>query len=149
MRRMIQGGLMASVTVGQASKLVGCGKSTITRAIKAGRLSATRRDDGSYAIDVAELSRVYDISPETVDTVTTTRPAAHRATVADTPKETGETVALKAQVDGLKALVDEMRSSRDHARTEADKWREQAERLTMAISFKQEPTVSWWKKLVG
>ena len=39
------------LTLGQAAKLAGTSKTTLTRAIRAGRLSATRRDDGGYAID--------------------------------------------------------------------------------------------------
>ena len=45
------------VTLGQASKLTGLGKFTLTRAIKSGRLSASRNEDGSYSIDPSELSR--------------------------------------------------------------------------------------------
>ena len=46
---------MAPVTLGQAARLTGLGKTTITRAIKAGKLSASRREDGSYEIDPSEL----------------------------------------------------------------------------------------------
>ena len=38
------------LTLGQAARLTGTSKTALTRAIKAGRLSATRRDDGSYEI---------------------------------------------------------------------------------------------------
>ncbi len=53
------------LTLGQAARLTGTSKTTLTRAIKAGRLSASRREDGGYRIDPAELSRVYEIKPET------------------------------------------------------------------------------------
>ena len=46
------------LTLGQAARLTGTSRTTLTRAIKAGRLSATRRDDGVYAIDPAELARL-------------------------------------------------------------------------------------------
>ena len=42
---------MAMVTLGEAARLTGLGKTTLARAIKAGRLSATRTDLGSYQID--------------------------------------------------------------------------------------------------
>jgi excisionase family DNA binding protein len=44
------------LTLGQAAKVTGLGKTTLTRAIKRGHLSATRREDGSYAIDPSELA---------------------------------------------------------------------------------------------
>ena len=54
---------MPPLTLGQAAKATGKSKSTLTRAIKAGRLSAQKGEDGSYAIDPAELSRVYEVQP--------------------------------------------------------------------------------------
>src|SRR3954447_24895228 len=42
-----------------AAVQAGVSKTTIVRAIRAGRLSAPRNDDGGYAIDPAELFRVY------------------------------------------------------------------------------------------
>lgn len=50
---------MAELTLKEAAALVGKSKSTLTRAIKSGRLSAVRRADGTFVIDGSELSRVY------------------------------------------------------------------------------------------
>ena len=47
----------------QSAALTGRSKSTIHRAIKTGKLSATRNDDGSYSIDPAELFRAYPKEP--------------------------------------------------------------------------------------
>ena len=47
-------------TLGQAAKATGKSKPTIQRAIKNGRISAVRNDDGSYEIDPAELHRVFE-----------------------------------------------------------------------------------------
>lgn len=46
-----------SYTLGEAAKAVGFSKPTLSRAIKSGKLSAKRLDDGSYSIDPAELDR--------------------------------------------------------------------------------------------
>ena len=48
-----------SYTLREAAAEAGCSRSTIHRAIKSGRLSARRGEDGSYAIDPAELARVF------------------------------------------------------------------------------------------
>lgn len=50
---------MTQLSIGQAAKLTGKSKSTISRAIKSGRLSANR-DGDRYLIDPAELTRVFD-----------------------------------------------------------------------------------------
>jgi hypothetical protein len=46
-------------SLGQAARAVGKAKSTISRDVKSGRISATRNPDGSLTIDPAELHRVY------------------------------------------------------------------------------------------
>ena len=46
-------------TLGQAAKVTKVSKTTIQRAIKSGRLSAFRQEDGSYVIDPAELQRAF------------------------------------------------------------------------------------------
>jgi len=48
-----------SWSISQAAKETGLSKSTVSRAIKAGRISALRQDDGAYLIEPAELFRVY------------------------------------------------------------------------------------------
>lgn len=46
-------------TLNKAAKLSGRAKSTISNAIKEGRLSASKNDNGGYEIDGAELARVF------------------------------------------------------------------------------------------
>ena len=54
------------LSLGQAAKETGMDKSTLSRAIKSGKLSATRKENGGYAIDPAELFRVF--APVSKDT---------------------------------------------------------------------------------
>jgi hypothetical protein len=52
------------LTLGAAARLAGVSKSTLARAIKAGRMSAaSRRDDGSYELDPAEVTRCFPLRP--------------------------------------------------------------------------------------
>lgn len=48
-------------TLTDAAKLTRLNKSTLFRAIKAGRLSARRDEGGAYKVDASELARVYDL----------------------------------------------------------------------------------------
>lgn len=50
-------------SLSQAARETGKGKSSIHRAIKSGRLSAQRHEDGTYSIDAAELFRAFPPSP--------------------------------------------------------------------------------------
>jgi excisionase family DNA binding protein len=126
------------LTLGQAAKVTGLGKTTLTRAIKRGHLSATRRD-GSYAIDPSELSRVYKVTPETVETVTATGYAAHRATpdgeVHATPRDPDIHTLLavaQAELRHLSERLEEAKASQDDLRRERDDWKDQAQRLALA-----------------
>src|SRR6476646_5871874 len=83
------------LTLGQAARLTGTSKTTLTRAIKSGRLSASRLDDGSYRIDPSELARVFDVTPATGGATGT---VVHQAT-GDAAPET--TPALQAEIEGL------------------------------------------------
>lgn len=51
-----------SWSVSRAARETGLSKSTISRAIKSGRISAAKQHDGSYLIEPAELFRVYSRS---------------------------------------------------------------------------------------
>ena len=50
---------MAELSLAQAATLAGKSKSTLTRAIKSGRMSAIRRADGTFGLDPAEVLRVF------------------------------------------------------------------------------------------
>src|SRR6516165_5942719 len=62
------------LTLAEAAQRVGLHRSNLLRAIKAGRISATRDESGAYQVDEAELVRVYPEGPHRVavaDGVTT------------------------------------------------------------------------------
>jgi excisionase family DNA binding protein len=128
---------MAQLTLGQAARLANVGKTTLARAIKSGKLSATRREDGGYLIDPAELQRVYTIPSETPETPSQSVPAVHHATPAVTPDVTARVAALEAELDGLKALLAEVRQTRDD-------WKEQAARLALSGPVGNERERGWW-----
>ena len=137
LQRVAGRGAMASLSLRDAAEQAGTSKSTIWRAIKAGRLSATRTDDGGFAIDPAELFRAFaperpservagqDATPLTPDAE---RPATH-GTGGGIDELAVKLAAAEAELAGLKALLAEVRSSRDELREDRDAWRGRAERL--------------------
>jgi hypothetical protein len=140
------------LTLGQAARLTGLGKTTLTRAIKAGRLSASRREDGSYEIDPAELSRVYSIRTETPETAAQSSHVVHHATPSGDPDVTMRLAALEAEIAGLKDLIEEVKRSRDKAEAACDQWRGQAERLALRPPTPEpmaEERRPWWRRLAG
>lgn len=145
------------ISLGQAARLAGRGKTTLTRAIQAGRLSATRRADGGYEIDPAELARVYSIKVEMAVTPETGRATVEMVhhEIPDTrlrdterdPETVARLAALEAELRGLRELLGEVRQSRDD-------WRAQAERLALGppatTGTSSTPSSRpWWRRIAG
>jgi len=122
---------MASLSLREAAEQAGTSKSTIWRAIKAGRMSATRTDDGGFAIDPAELFRAFP--PERPRERFLGQGATPSAATAEQPA-TAETArpddlavklaAAVAELAGLRALLAEVRANRDELRASRDELQE-------------------------
>lgn len=127
-----------------AAQHTGTSKSTILRAIKSGRLSATRLEDGGYEIDGAELERVY---PTHQAQRSTERGADHGAPGDDTLRTADATAALAAEISGLREILRRADATADELRQDRDRWRSMAESQQRLIAD-QRPR-SWWQRVRG
>ncbi|EAS2265008.1 hypothetical protein CEJ06_24460 [Salmonella enterica] len=127
---------MATLSLREAAEQTGVSKSTIFRAIKAGRMSAPRNDDGEFQIDPAELHRVYPIKPLSasgegvsgdVPAQAETHAAGHGAPDHDTVELRIRNAALEAELKGLREMAEELRRARDQ-------WQQQAERASLSLA---------------
>jgi hypothetical protein len=112
-------------SLSQAAKETGKGKSSIHRAIKAGRLSAQRHEDGTYSIDAAELFRAFPPAlPE---------PAPERSTEPHQEQPATPTVAeevLRVRVEMLTAQLEREQDTVADLRRRLDR----AEERILALS---------------
>ena len=99
---MLNGKGLWMFTLGTAAKHVGKSKPTISKAIKDGKLSATKVD-GVYQIDPSELSRVF---PSTA----TTSPQATTSLSVPLALSEQRNVHLEATVEDLKSRLDDMKA---------------------------------------
>lgn len=126
-------------TAGQAAKAAGVSKATVTRALKSGKISGVKGNNGAWIIDPSELHRVFPpVVGEPSETWIMKRSA--------TPEETGETGALERENQMLReALAD--------ARQERDRWHQIAERLSIAppvpVPDHPKPAGRFWFRLLG
>lgn len=111
---------------------------TITRAIKSGKLSATKLDGGGYEIDPSELFRVFP--PATAETPTIQQSA--------TPQNPDDTEALRLEVERLRealrgaatldlakqAQIEDLRDRLDRADAKADREAEERRKLTAILT---------------
>lgn len=116
---------MPELSLSQAAKLAGKSKSTINRAIKTGKISASRHEDGSYSIDPAELSRAFDVEP---------LEGAKRRNVE--PDET----RLLERIVALEAMLSREREISSDLKEDRDRWRQQA----TALLNDQRVGTRWW-----
>jgi len=106
---------MLMLTLNQAAKAAGKSKAALLAAMRSGRLSASKDEQGHYKIDPAELFRVYpptgSLPGRLSDTGTatnptsTTNPTTHEATIWREKAELMERIikATEAERDDLKA----------------------------------------------
>jgi hypothetical protein len=117
-------------TMGQAARATGISKPRLSRAIKAGKISAERQDDGSYTIDPAELHRVY---PATVATTVNVERG-------DTPAEPADTAATwRRENELLREMLGDLQRRLDREGEE----RRQAQTQLMALLADRRP---WWRR---
>ena len=109
---------MTGLTLSQAAKALGKSKSTLNRAIKTGRLSATRNEDGTFSINPAELYRAF---PEPSENARQERPREQERTAAQ--DDYGSRISL------LQQLLEREREAVADLKEERDRWRQQATSL--------------------
>ncbi|TNH37532.1 hypothetical protein [Paracoccus haeundaensis] len=115
----------------QAAEATGKNVATITRAIKSGKLSATKDTSGAWQIDAAELSRVYPLRKQSLQNLTMQNDAnptqRDKFTEANTLRE--ELAALRER-DKLKdTLLENYVAQMADLKEDRDKWRQQATNL--------------------
>ena len=133
-------------TLGTAAKATGKSKPTIHRAIKSGKISATRKEDGSYEIDPAELHRVFDL-------VTDNSNETGSIKQSETPNSDA---MLQGQIEIFRELLKQVEGERDDLRRRLDeeiverrKSAEEIRRLTFMLMppEAETPKKGFFKKL--
>ena len=120
---------MSKLSLSQAAKLTCKSKSTINRAIKNGKISATRHEDGTYSIDPSELARAFDVEP--ID--------GSKRRDAE-PDET----RLLERISALEAMLNREREISADLKEDRDRWRQQANAL-LTDQRPMAPTKRrWW-----
>ena len=119
------------LSASQAAKAVGKSIPTVTRAIKSGKLSATKLESGGYEVEASELFRVWPaVSGVSGETPTVLG--------VETPFETS---ALRREVELLREMLEDAKADRDQ-------WRDQAQKVTALIED-QRPRKNFWARLLG
>jgi hypothetical protein len=116
-----------------AAAACGVNKSTILRAIKSGKISATKDENGQWHIQPIELHRMYPPRTE-----------AHTSECNGTHPDAA--AVLQGQLDGLRQVTDLLRAQLEDVREDRDRWRNQAEAIARQLPD-QRPRKGWWRRV--
>jgi hypothetical protein len=114
-------------TLGGAARHLKVSKGTLSRAVRDGKLSAQRLDNGSLAIDPSELQRYSD---------------AHINRSSNTPEERSttpdhNTIELQARLELAEQRLADLRELVHELKVERDDWKTVAQRLALPNSQPQ------------
>jgi excisionase family DNA binding protein len=131
------------LTLGQAAKLTGLSKPTLSKYIKRGDISAVKKENGEYSIEPSELDRY----------ISANRQQPVNSLQLETPINDSN---LQVTLNALHEVIDQLKSERDNLRTRLDKSEEAREkaaadisRMTLLLTHQPETTLdpnkrSWW-----
>ena len=134
-----------AMSLAEAAAATGVNRSTLFRAYKSGRMSATRTDTGQIEVDPAELFRAF---PPIAPQQSAQEEMYQRAQPAVADDNALRVSALEVEVKLLREMLDAMRDDRNA-------WREQAGKAVAALPPPSPAPVTdqrrrtWWHRLVG
>jgi len=108
-------------TLGQAAKACGKSKSTLSKAVKAGKISITKNDDGSFSIEPVELFRVFPAVSQTGE--------GEQSEHKSTPQETGRNATKDIELIELRIKLEAAQERIKDLEQDKEDWKAQATRL--------------------
>jgi len=119
------------LSLSEAAKAVGVSKSTIWRAVKAGKLSAaSKTDEGEFRIDPSELERAF----------AETKRAAKVASFVKGDE------AAAARIAGLEEMLAFAKDQLEKTEKDRDEWREQAQSAQRLLTdARPKRSWLWWR----
>ena len=125
-------------SLNDAAKATGKSKTTIHRALKSGKISASKTDSGAYAIEPAELHRVFPPVP--------TERNAERSEWNDVERQKDDSGTLRIQLESIEKERERERQQLQETitdlREDRDRWRQQATAL-----LEDKRPRGFWQKL--
>ena len=118
------------LTLNKAAQACGHSKSTLLDAIRSGRMTAPKDDRGRYAIDPAELHRVFPF-------LALERSADRTAEPIPTTRRIMPTTLANRRAEALGREVELLREMLAKAEANADHWRGLAERQQALLEDKR------------
>lgn len=135
-------------SLSEAAKATGKNKTTIQRAIKSGKISASKGDDGSYQIEPSELHRVFPPAVAQQDANHPKSNDTQQANFSSTNSNLTRVLELEKELavareraNGLEAQKDQMADTISDLRKRLDY---SEGRVTALLTDDSPKRTSWW-----
>lgn len=126
---------MAKVGAQRAAELTGRSKSTIQRAMKAGKLSYEVDNNGRRVIDVAELDRAFGLMPQESSPERTS--SAKVEAELEKASSMLEMERLKMRIRMLEEQLDLTQNTISDIKDQRDQWQKQAQQVLLTSQYSQ------------
>lgn len=150
---------MSFLTLSQSAKAISKSKSTLNRAIKSGRLSAVRNEDGTFSIDPSELARVFPKTTQEREP----EPRQERVEERSGTEDSSKVAMLERLLEREREALAREREVSADLKEDRDRWRAQATGLLSDLRTAQDKAVpapspetlprpqpkGFWKRLLG
>lgn len=131
-------------SLSEAAKATGKNKTTIQRAIKSGKISASKGDSGAYEIDPSELHRIFPPAAAQHHQSNDTQQgkiASNNSALDRVVKLEKELAVIHERANGLEAQKDQMADTISDLRKRLDS---SEGRITALLTDNRPKRISWW-----
>ena len=142
---------MAKVGAQRAAELTGKSKSTIQRAMNAGKLSYEKDNNDRRVIDVSELERVYGLAGSTTSTSSSNNTSvASKTSVEAEIKRASDMIEMermKMKIQALETQLETAETTVDDLRSQRDQWQKQAQQVLITSQYSQKQAEEYKSEL--
>jgi hypothetical protein len=146
-----------SFDLASAAAATGVAKSSVLRAIKAGRISATRDDNGRWHVEPVELFKIFPPLPHSMEAEVSMQAVAASESADEAALDGGDVASLVQKIAAesiaeLKRLIGELQQAHDNLQTEGERIEREATRQVALSQTALESvkliseTVGGWRK---
>ena len=121
---------MAKVGAQRAAELTGKSKSTVQRAMNAGKLSFELDTNGRRVIDVSELERAFGLVPTGGSSPSAAQELEKASALLEMERLKMRVTMLEQQLETAQAQIDDLKAQRDQ-------WQKQASQVLLTSQYSQ------------
>jgi molecular chaperone DnaK (HSP70) len=137
---------MAKVGAQRAAELTGKSKSTIQRAMKAGKISFELDTNNRRVIDVSELERAFGLQSATIDSNSGQTPETVENRMRDV-EQMLEYERMRMRIKMLEDQVHNLEQQLEDMREQRDQWQKQSQQVLLTSQYSQQQAEAYREEL--